>query len=77
MTSIDCVGYLTSQGCAFKGHDEGPNSKNRGNFLELIKLMSVYNEDVTKAVLENAPRNAKYTLHHVQKDILHVLAKTV
>jgi AAA+ ATPase superfamily predicted ATPase len=39
--------------------------------------MSIYNEDVAKVVLENAPRNAKYTSRHVQKDILHVLAKRV
>jgi hypothetical protein len=61
----------------FRGHNEGPNSKNRDNFLELIKFMSVYNKDVDEVVLENASENAKYTSHHVQKDILHVLAKMV
>jgi hypothetical protein len=76
-TSINCVRYLTSQGCAFRGHDEGLKSKNCDNFLELIKLMSAYHENVAKVVLENAIGNAKYTLHHVQKDILHVLAKRV
>jgi hypothetical protein len=76
-TSIDCIRYLTSQGCALRGHDEGPDSKNRGNFLELIELVSMYNEKVAKVVLENAPQNAKYTSHHIQKDILHVLAKRV
>jgi hypothetical protein len=76
-TSIDCVRYLVAQGCAFKGHDEGPNSKNRDNFLELIKLVSTYNNNVADAVLENAPGNAKYTSHHVQKDILYVLTKRV
>ncbi|XP_062155175.1 uncharacterized protein LOC133863230 [Alnus glutinosa] len=76
-TSIDCIRYLTSQGCALRGHDEGPDSKNRGNFLELIELVSTYNEKVAKVVLENAPQNAKYTSHHIQKDILHVLAKKV
>ena len=72
-TSIESIWYLAYQGCAFKG----PDSKNRGNFLELIKLVSNFNEDVAKVVLENAPQNAKYTSHHVQKDILHVLAKRV
>jgi hypothetical protein len=76
-TSIDCVRYLASQGCAFRGHDEGPNSKNRGNFLELIKLVSVYDKDVAKVVLENALGNANYTSHPVQKNILHALAKRV
>jgi hypothetical protein len=75
--SIESIRYLAYQGCAFRGHDEGPDSKNRGNFLELIKVVSYFNEDVAKVVLENAPQNAKYTSHHVQKDILHVLAKRV
>jgi hypothetical protein len=76
-TSLDCVWYLAAQGCAFRGHDEGPNSKNSSNFLELIKLVSTYNKDVADVILENAPKNAKYTSHHVQKDILHVLVKRV
>jgi hypothetical protein len=76
-TSIDSIRYLISQGCALRGHDEGPDSLNRGNFLILIKLISIYNEDVAKVVLENALQNAKYTSHHVQKEILHVLAKRV
>jgi hypothetical protein len=49
-TSIDCVRYLAAQGCAFRSHDEGPNSKNCGNFLELIKLVSTYNKDVADVV---------------------------
>jgi hypothetical protein len=66
-TSIDSIRYLISQGCALRGHDKGPDSLNHGNFPELIKLISIYNEDVAKVVLENAPQNAKYTSHHVQK----------
>ena len=64
-TSIESIRYLAYQGCAFRGHDEGPDSKNCGNFLELIKVLSNFNEDVAKIVLENTPQNAKYTLHHV------------
>jgi len=47
-SSIDSIRYLISQGCALRGQDEGPDSLNRGNFLELIKLISIYNEDVAK-----------------------------
>jgi hypothetical protein len=75
--SIESIRYLAYQGCAFRGHNEGLDSKNCGNFLELIKVVSYFNEDVAKIVLENAPQNAKYTSHYVQKDILHVLAKRV
>jgi len=53
--SIDYIRYLTSQGCTLRGYDEGPDSKNCGNFLELIELVSMYNEKVAKVVLENAP----------------------
>jgi hypothetical protein len=76
-TSINSIRYLTSQGCALGGYDEGPHSKNHDNFLELIKLISIYNENIAKVVLENDQQNAKYTSHHVQKNILHVLAKKV
>ena len=54
-TSIESIQYLAYQVCAYRGHDEGPNSKNRGNFLKLIKILSNFNKDVTKVVLENAP----------------------
>jgi hypothetical protein len=76
-TSIESIQYLISQGCAFRGYDEGPDSKNCGNFLELIKVISIFNKDVVKVVLENTPQNATYTSHHVQKEILHVMAKRV
>jgi hypothetical protein len=76
-TLVDCICYLTSQECTLRGHDEGPNSKNHVNFLELIEIVSMYNEKVAKVVLENAPQNDKYTSYHIQKYILHVLAKRV
>jgi hypothetical protein len=71
-TSIESIRYLAYQRYAFRGHNEGSDSKNRGNFLELIKLVPNFNEDVAKVVLENAPQNVKYTLYHVQKDILRL-----
>ncbi|GAV77726.1 DUF4371 domain-containing protein, partial [Cephalotus follicularis] len=37
-TTIDVVRWLTFQGCALRGHDERFESRNRGNFIELIKL---------------------------------------
>ena len=60
-TSIECARWLSFQACAFKGHDESLYSKNRGNFIELIKFTSTFNEKVASVVLENAQGNAKYT----------------
>jgi len=54
-SSIDTVHILSLQVYAFKGHDETTESRNQGNFLEMIKLIAAYNDKVAKVVLENAP----------------------
>ena len=41
-TSIECARWLAFHACAFKGHDESLDSKNRGNFIELIKFTSTF-----------------------------------
>ncbi|XP_062020773.1 uncharacterized protein LOC133737181 [Rosa rugosa] len=76
-TSIDAIRFLAVQGCAFRGHDETPESQNQGNFVELIKLLASYNEKVAQTVLENAPKSAKYTSPAIQKEILQVIASKV
>ena len=76
-TSIKCARWLAFQACAFRGHDESLDSKNRGNFIELIKFTSTFNDKVASVVLENAPGNAKYTSPTIQKEILHILASNV
>ncbi|KAL7586576.1 hypothetical protein Lser_V15G38314 [Lactuca serriola] len=75
--SIEAIKWITFQACALRGHDEGPDSKNQGNFLELIKLLASYNKTIDDVVLENAPQNAKYTSPDIQKEILRVLATNV
>ncbi|XP_062147717.1 uncharacterized protein LOC133856675 [Alnus glutinosa] len=76
-TSVDSVQWLAFQARAFRGHDERSDSKNQGNFIELIKLLATYNDDVSGLVLENAPKNAKYTSPKIQKEILHIIANKV
>ncbi|XP_030963705.1 zinc finger MYM-type protein 1-like [Quercus lobata] len=76
-TSIECGRWLAFQTCAFRGHDKSLDSKNRGNFIELIKFTSTFNDKVASVVLENAPGNAKYTSPTIQKEILHILASNV
>jgi hypothetical protein len=70
-TLIDSVQWLIFQACAFICHDESSNSKNQGNFIELLKLLASYNDDVDRVVLENAPKNAKYTSPKIQKQTMH------
>ncbi|XP_061340573.1 uncharacterized protein LOC133287039 [Gastrolobium bilobum] len=68
---------FTIKGSSFIGHDETIDSRNRGNFIEMIKLLTSYNEKVADVVLKNAPLTAKYTSPQIQKDILYVLANKV
>ncbi|XP_057740190.1 uncharacterized protein LOC130957341 [Arachis stenosperma] len=76
-TSIDDIRWLAFQACAFRGDDESPGSLNRGNFIELIKLLASCNQNVNNVVLENAPGNTQYISPSVQKDILHIFARKV
>ncbi|XP_015965739.1 uncharacterized protein LOC107489497 [Arachis duranensis] len=76
-TSIVTIRWLTFQACAFRGHDESHESQNRGNFLEMLKLLAFYNKEVDAVFLENAPQNAIYTSPSIQKEILHVFARKV
>jgi len=76
-TSIDTVHFLSLQACAFRGHDESTESRNQGNFLEMIKLIASYNDEVAKVVLENAPFNSKYTSPKIQKELLNILSSKV
>ncbi|XP_059658399.1 uncharacterized protein LOC132304681 [Cornus florida] len=75
--TIDAVQWLTYQACAFRGHDESFQSSNRDNFIEMVKAFASYNDDVARIVLENAPKNAKYTSPQIQKEILHIVSRKV
>ncbi|GJY69726.1 zinc finger MYM-type protein 1-like protein, partial [Tanacetum coccineum] len=59
-----------------RGGDERPTSLNRGNYLELVKPLALYNKDVAR-VLENAPKNAKYTSPDIQKELLQMFVMKV
>ncbi|XP_052292389.1 uncharacterized protein LOC107176593 isoform X2 [Citrus sinensis] len=76
-TSIITVKWLTKQACAFRGHDESVNSKNRGNFIDLIKHSAECSKEIAQVVLENAPSYAKYTSSDIQKELLNILANKV
>jgi hypothetical protein len=43
--------WLTFQSCSFRGHDETPQFKNRGNFLEILKLLAEFNPEIASVVL--------------------------
>jgi len=72
--SVDCICFLQRQGLAFRGHDESKDSNNQGNFLELLRFLANHNEEIDKAVLENAPENHQMTSPDIQKEIANAAA---
>ncbi|XP_062222594.1 uncharacterized protein LOC133921645 isoform X2 [Phragmites australis] len=76
-TSINAARYLLHQGLAFRGHDETEESNNRGNFLELVKLLAAQNEKIKKVVLRNAPGNRQMVAPSIQKDIAQCFAQVI
>jgi len=75
--SIDAIRWLAFQACPFRGHDESAASNNQSNFLEMVKLLASYDDEVKAVVLGNAPGNAKYTSPDIQKEILDLMASNV
>jgi hypothetical protein len=62
--SIDVVRVLAFQGVAFRGRDESVDSMNHGNFLEILNLMVLYNEQIVE-VIAKAPKKC---LLHITND---------
>jgi hypothetical protein len=75
--SIETVRFLAHQGLAFRGHDESQESFNRGNFLELLSLLTQHSVDFQRVCLDRAPKNATMTSPDIQKDILRSMASCV
>lgn len=66
---------MLHQGLAFCGHDESEESHNRGNFLELMKLVADQNEKMKNVVLTNGPPNRQMVSPTIQNDIVNCFTK--
>lgn len=55
-------------------HRESEDSGNKGNFLAIMELIAKH-DPLVKWKMEHS--NAKYTSHHIQNEILEVLAEMV
>ncbi|PIN00402.1 Tam3-transposase (Ac family) [Handroanthus impetiginosus] len=74
IASIKVVRFLLGQGMAFRGHDEGISSSNRGNFLELLRYHTEICDEDVATVLRKAPKNNQLTSPAVQKEIIRACA---
>lgn len=73
---VSAVMFLGKQGLAFRGHDETSNSSNRGNFLELLHLLSDYDPDL-KEHLEGNRTNANYMSPCSQNEMISVIGHDI
>ena len=53
---FDIMKFQTEQNLLFRGHRENVYSFNKGNFIELVKLMSKYDSDETETAFSKSTR---------------------
>jgi hypothetical protein len=73
---IDCIFYLCVQGLPLRGHREGVDSNNRGNYVELLLLLAHYDE-LLWSHFTCGPRVFQGTSNHIQNDLIHAIASVV
>ena len=72
-TIFQAVLFLGKQGLPFRGHSEKDVTSNRGNFLELLDLVSRHSPEL-KRHLEG---QFTYTSPKIQNEMLHVIGSTI
>lgn len=74
---VDSLRFTACQGIAQRGHREGEESHNLGNFCELLHVIAKFDQTVDKK-LATKPSNAKYTHHVIQNNkIFAVMAEMI
>ena len=75
---LQALMYCTTQEIALRGHRESSSSQsvNKGNFIELLELLSKF-DPIIHDRLKDGPKNAQYTSHGIQNELLHILANRV
>ena len=68
---LECILFCAKQGLPFRGHFEGEESKNKGNFLELIDFKARYLSNF-KQFIEQSTFN--YISPKIQNELIEILA---
>ena len=66
----------SQQQIALRGHQEGEESMNKGNYVEILNLIALH-DPVINERLKNGPKHAKYTSPHIQNSLIHVMGAMV
>lgn len=73
---VDSLLLLVRQGQGIRGHNEGENSSNRGNFLELLDFLTKYDPVFSKKKKTLSARE-QYSSPEVQNEIINICGKQV
>jgi len=73
---VDIAKTLAKCRMPFRGHNEKKNSLNRGNFFELVGLLSRW-DPVFAECVENGARNCTYLSNRAQNDLIHAMGDLV
>ena len=73
-TLCNITTFLARQNLPFRGHDESGDSDNKGNYLELIQLISVFDSNLASYLKENE-KYCRYTSPAIQNEIIGILVQ--
>lgn len=76
---LDLTLFLAKQNLAFRGHREDVTLENKGNFLELVHLLSRYNSVLKEHVLQiqSSPNTLTYLSPLIQNEFIDLIGKSV
>ncbi|XP_070406828.1 zinc finger MYM-type protein 1-like [Nothobranchius furzeri] len=72
---MDCVIFLGKQELSFRGHDENPQSLNRGNYAELLSFLAEHDADLHYHLTTN--RVFTGTSGRIQNDLIYAIAEVM
>ena len=75
-TIAEVILLCSQQEIGLRGHKESEDSLNRGNFLEILKLVALHDKTVQDR-LQQRPRNGMYTSPEIQNSLLRVMGDMV
>ena len=73
---LDVILLCSRQGIALRGHREGEDSLNRGNFLSLLELVAKHNPKIADRITTGL-KNARYTYHSIQDYLIGSTAQLI
>lgn len=72
---IDVTCFLEAQELAFRGHNEGKDSINSGNYIEMLNVLSIYDEKLNTHLQESSVFSG--LSNHIKNDLIQSVATTV